>query len=41
MSGRKYEASREKNFVQKLFGHTSKKMTEKYLDVREKVFTLL
>ncbi|CAM8390991.1 hypothetical protein ENINMM134B_08930 [Enterobacter intestinihominis] len=41
LSGRTYEASRGKDFVQKLFGHTSKKMTEKYLDVREKVFTLL
>ncbi|MBJ9161783.1 tyrosine-type recombinase/integrase [Citrobacter farmeri] len=41
LSGRLHEDISGKDFVQKLFGHRSEKMTEKYLDVREKVFTLL
>ncbi|KEA52907.1 integrase [Mangrovibacter sp. MFB070] len=41
LSGRLHEEQRGKDFAQKLFGHRSEKMTEKYLDVREKVFTLV
>ncbi|HEF0022024.1 TPA: phage integrase Arm DNA-binding domain-containing protein [Citrobacter amalonaticus] len=41
LSGRLHEDISGKDYVQKLFGHRSEKMTEKYLDVREKVFTLL
>lgn len=41
LSGRLYEKAYGKDFAQKLLGHKSEKMTEKYLDVREKVFTLL
>jgi integrase len=41
LSGRLYEKVFGKEFAQKLLGHKSEKMTEKYLDVREKVFTLI
>ncbi|ULH13092.1 phage integrase Arm DNA-binding domain-containing protein [Serratia marcescens] len=41
LAGRLYEKEKGKDFAQKLLGHKSEKMTEKYLDVREKVFTLL
>lgn len=41
LAGRLYEKAFGKDFTQKLLGHKSEKMTEKYLDVREKVFTLI
>ncbi|MGB3254278.1 tyrosine-type recombinase/integrase, partial [Buttiauxella gaviniae] len=41
LAGRLYEKAFGKEFTQKLLGHKSEKMTEKYLDVREKVFTLI
>ncbi|TNV22863.1 integrase [Buttiauxella sp. B2] len=41
LSGRLYEKVFGKEFTQKLLGHKSEKMTEKYLDSREKAFTLL
>lgn len=41
LSGRLFEAEYGKSFAQKLLGHKSEKMTENYLDTREKKFTLL
>ncbi|WP_238392818.1 tyrosine-type recombinase/integrase [Buttiauxella sp. 3AFRM03] len=41
LAGRLYEKAFGKEFTQKLLGHKSEKMTEKYLDVREKMFTLI
>jgi integrase len=41
LAGRLYEKEYGKDFAQKLLGHKSEKMTEKYLDMREKAFTLL
>ncbi|WP_277973201.1 tyrosine-type recombinase/integrase [Pantoea agglomerans] len=41
LSGRLFESEYGKTFAQKLLGHKSEKMTEKYLDAREKVFTLI
>lgn len=38
---RLYEAEHGKEFTQKLLGHTTQKMTEKYLDSRKKEFMLL
>ncbi|BEO85038.1 hypothetical protein SMETW2_12880 [Serratia marcescens] len=36
-----YEKEYGKEFTQKLLGHTSEKMTQKYLDTRRKEFILL
>lgn len=41
LAGRLYEKEKGKEFAQKLLAHKSEKMTEKYLDTREKVFTFL
>lgn len=41
LAGRLYEAERGKEFTQKLLGHKTQKMTEKYLDSRKKEFMLL
>ncbi|HKN04060.1 MAG TPA: tyrosine-type recombinase/integrase [Buttiauxella sp.] len=41
LSGRLFEKAFGNEFAQKLLGHRSEKMTEKYLDVREKMFTLI
>ena len=41
LAGRLYEKAFGKEFTQKQLGHKSEKMTEKYLDVREKVFRLI
>ncbi|PWC20883.1 integrase [Brenneria roseae subsp. roseae] len=39
--GRLYEKERGKKFAQKLLGHKSAKMTDKYLDSRGKEYTYL
>lgn len=41
LSGRLFESEYGKLFAQKLLGHKSAKMTEKYLDSREKKFTMI
>lgn len=41
LSGRLYEELHGEEFVQKLLGHKSDKMTKKYLDVREKKYVML
>ncbi|EHD21822.1 MULTISPECIES: tyrosine-type recombinase/integrase [Brenneria] len=41
LAGRLYEKERGKEFAQKLLGHKSAKMTEKYLDTRGKEYTYL
>ncbi|HEI9812447.1 TPA: tyrosine-type recombinase/integrase [Serratia marcescens] len=41
LAGRMYEKEYGKEFTQKLLGHTSEKMTQKYLDTRRKEFILL
>ena len=41
LSGRLFEKVYGKDFAQKLLGHKSEKMTEKYLNTREKIFTML
>lgn len=41
LAGRMYEKERGKEFTQKLLGHTTEKMTQKYLDSRKKEFILL
>ncbi|MEB8638613.1 phage integrase Arm DNA-binding domain-containing protein [Cronobacter muytjensii] len=41
LAGRLYEKECGKEFAQKLLGHRSEKMTEKYLDARKKEFILL
>lgn len=41
LSGRLYEAEYGKEFAQKLFGHKSEKMTEMYLDKRQKEYVMI
>nr|WP_246494762.1 tyrosine-type recombinase/integrase [Brenneria izadpanahii] len=41
LASRLYEAEYGKEFAQKLLGHKSAKMTEKYLDTRGKEYTYL
>ncbi|MCG8155164.1 tyrosine-type recombinase/integrase [Brenneria goodwinii] len=41
LAGRLYEKERGKEFAQKLLGHKSAKMTDKYLDTRGKEYTYL
>ncbi|PXW40623.1 integrase [Erwinia sp. AG740] len=41
LAGRLYEKEYGKEFAQKLLGHKSMKMTDKYLDSREKEWTML
>ncbi|MCS2154750.1 phage integrase Arm DNA-binding domain-containing protein [Scandinavium goeteborgense] len=41
LSGRLYEVSYGKEFAQKLFGHKSEKMTEKYLDKRQNEYVMI
>ncbi|MFQ3394365.1 phage integrase Arm DNA-binding domain-containing protein [Enterobacter mori] len=41
LSGRLYEAAYGKEFAQKLFGHKSEKMTEMYLDKRQKEYVMI
>lgn len=41
LAGRMYEKEYGKEFTQKLLGHTTEKMTQKYLDSRKKEFILL
>jgi len=41
LSGRMYEKEFGKEFAQKLFGHKSEKMTEKYLDSRKKEYVMI
>ncbi|VEA65057.1 Phage integrase family [Serratia plymuthica] len=41
LAGRMYEKDRGKEFTQKLLGHTTEKMTQKYHDSRKKEFILL
>ena len=41
LSGRLYEAEYGKEFTQKLFGHKSEKMTEMYLDKRQKEYVMI
>lgn len=41
LAGRMYEKEFGKDFTQKLLGHKSEKMTEKYLDTRKKEFIII
>lgn len=41
LAGRMYEKEFGKDFAQKLLGHKSEKMTEKYLDTRKKEYVLI
>lgn len=41
LAGRMYEKEFGKDFAQKLLGHKSEKMTEKYLDTRKKEYVML
>lgn len=41
LAGRMYEVEFGKEFVQRLFGHKSEKMTAKYLDSRKKEFVMI
>ncbi|MEQ9769657.1 tyrosine-type recombinase/integrase [Pectobacterium jejuense] len=41
LAGRLYEKERRKKFAQKLLGHKSAKMTERYLDTRGKDYVYL
>ncbi|WP_021015723.1 tyrosine-type recombinase/integrase [Prodigiosinella confusarubida] len=41
LAGRLYEKAYGKEFAQKLLGHKSAKMTDKYLDTRGKEYTYL
>lgn len=41
LSGRLYEAIYGKQFAQKLLGHKSEKMTEKYLDTRQNEYVMI
>lgn len=41
LAGRMYEKEFGKDFAQKLLGHKSEKMTEKYLDTRKKEFIMI
>ncbi|MEP9265917.1 tyrosine-type recombinase/integrase [Enterobacter asburiae] len=41
LSGRMYEKEYGKEFTQRLFGHKSEKMTEKYLDSRKKEYVMI
>ncbi|MBN3229412.1 tyrosine-type recombinase/integrase [Pectobacterium brasiliense] len=41
LAGRLYDKERGKEFAQKLLGHKSAKMTEKYLDTRGKGYIYL
>lgn len=41
LAGRMYEKEYGKEFAQRLFGHKSEKMTEKYLDSRKKEYVMI
>ncbi|ENL6658766.1 tyrosine-type recombinase/integrase [Klebsiella pneumoniae] len=41
LSGRIYKAAYGKEFAQKLFGHKSEKMTEMYLNKRQKEYVMI
>lgn len=41
LSGRLFETEYGKQFAQKLLGHKSERMTEKYLDTRERKYTMI
>lgn len=41
LSGRLFEVEHGKEFVQRLLGHRSEKMTDHYLDTREKAYMVI